>query len=66
MCGKDVVIREHYDTKNEKEHRLEGDNPASDIIEEQMNGTCYSFDTADCAMMFKRFSSAYGSNFADE
>ena len=38
----------------------------SHIILEQINGTCYTFDSADCAMMFKRFSSVYGNNFADE
>ena len=42
MCGKDAIIREDYDTKNEKERRLEH-NPTSDIIVEQINGTCYTF-----------------------
>ena len=65
MCGKDAIIRDAYDTKNQNRHRLE-DSPTSDIIVEQINGTCYTFDTADCAVMFKRFSSVYGSNFADE
>jgi hypothetical protein len=58
MCGKDAIIRDAYDTKTENRQRLE-DSPTSNILEEQINGT------ADCAMMFKRFSSVYGSNFAD-
>jgi hypothetical protein len=33
------------------------------IVVEQTNGTSYTFDTACCAMMFKKL---YGSNFADE
>ena len=65
MCGKDAIIRDDYDTKNENRQRLE-DSPTSNILEEQINGISYTFDTADCAMMFKRFSSVYGSNFADE
>jgi hypothetical protein len=65
MCGKDAIIRQDYDTKNDKEHKPQN-NPNSDMLVEQINGTCYTFDTADCAMMFKRFSSVYGSSFADE
>jgi hypothetical protein len=33
---------------------------------EQIDGTSYTFDSDKCAMMFKRFSSVYGNNFADE
>jgi hypothetical protein len=65
MCGKDAIIRDAYDTKTENRQRLE-DSPTSNILEEQINGISYTFDTVDCAMMFKRFSSVYGSNFADE
>ena len=28
--------------------------------------TYYTFDTANCALMFKKFNAVYGSNFADE
>ena len=45
---------------------VEGEPSTSNIIVEQIDGTSYTFDTADCAMMFKRFSSVYGSGFADE
>ena len=65
MCGKDAVVRDDYDTKTENRYRLE-DSPTSNILVEQINGISYTFDTEDCAMMFKRFSSVYGSNFADE
>jgi hypothetical protein len=65
MCGKDAIIREDYDTKNEKGHRLE-DNLTSDIIVEQIDGTCYIFDTSNCAVMFKKFMDIYGSSFADQ
>jgi hypothetical protein len=45
MCRKDAIIRDDYDTKNENGHRLE-DSPISDIIVEQINGTCFIFDTS--------------------
>jgi hypothetical protein len=65
MCGKDAIIRDDYDMKNENGHRLE-DSPTSDIIVEQINGTCYIFDTSNCAVMFKKFIDIYGSSFADQ
>jgi hypothetical protein len=65
MCGKDAIAREDHDTKNENGHRLE-DNPTSDIIVEQINGTRYIFDTSNCALMFKKFMDIYGSSFADQ
>ena len=65
MCGKDAIIIDNYNTKNEKGHRLE-DSATSDIIVEQINGTCYIFDTANCAVMFKKFMDIYGSSFADQ
>jgi hypothetical protein len=65
MCGNEAIISDEHDSdKNEKHQRQEVG--ASNIIIEQIDGTCYTFDTADCALMFKRFSSVYGSNFADE
>jgi hypothetical protein len=65
MCGKDAIIRDDYDMKNENGHRLE-DSHTSDIIVEQINGTCYIFDTSNCAVMFKKFIDIYGSSFADQ
>ena len=53
-----------YDYIGEKDQ--EGELGSSNIIVEQIDGTCYTFDSADCAMMFKKFSAVYGSNFADE
>jgi hypothetical protein len=54
------------DKKKEKEQRQENNASSSTIIVEQINGTCYTFDTANCALMFKKFNAVYGSNFADE
>jgi len=65
QCAEKMLSSEDYDMKNDKEHKPQN-NPSSDMIVEQINGTCYTFDTADCALMFKRFSSVYGSSFADE
>jgi hypothetical protein len=50
MCGKMAVISDEHDSNQI----------------EQIDGTSYTFDTADCAVMFKKFSSVYGNNFADE
>jgi hypothetical protein len=68
MCGKDPIIRDEHDSKNEKEQQLQQQNNSSSstMIVEQINGICYTFDTANCALMFKKFSAIYGSNFADE
>ena len=59
-----IISDEHDIDKNEKEKRQQELN--SHIILEQINGTCYTFDSADCAIMFKRFSDVYGSGLADE
>jgi hypothetical protein len=67
MCGKDAVVRDEPDRKNEKEQQQQENNSTSTIIVEQIiNGTCYTFDTANCALMFKKFRAVYGSSFADE
>jgi hypothetical protein len=65
MCGNEAIISDEHDSdRNEKKRRQQELN--SHIILEQINGTCYAFDSADCAMMFKRFSDVYGSGFTDE
>jgi hypothetical protein len=67
MCGKEAIIREEHDSnKNEKEQQQQGEPDTSNIVVEQIDGTCYTFDTASCALIFKKFSAIYGSNFADE
>jgi hypothetical protein len=54
MCGKMAVISdEHHGNQIH-------------IAVEQIDGISYTFDSDKCAMMFKRFSSVYGSDFADE
>ncbi len=54
MCGKMVVISGEHDSNQNR------------VLVEQNDGISYTFDTTDCAMMFKRFSSVYGSDFTDE
>jgi hypothetical protein len=67
MCGKETIVRDDHDSnKNEKEQQQQEKPYTSNIVVEQIDGTCYTFDTASCASMFKRFSAIYGSNFADE
>jgi hypothetical protein len=60
MCGKETVIS---DDNEDDKHQQDPDN--SNMIMEEIDGTYYAFDTVDCALMFKRFSAVYGSNFAD-
>jgi hypothetical protein len=67
MCGKEAIMRGEYDNKNEKEQQEQENNlSSSTTIVEQINGSCYTFDTANCALMFKKFREVYGSNFDDE
>jgi hypothetical protein len=68
MCGKETVISDEHDSNNksDKEQQKQQEVKTSNMVVEQIDGTCYTFDTADCAMMFKRFSAVYGSNFVDE
>jgi hypothetical protein len=66
MCGKDAIIRDMTDNKNEKEHKQQNNSSSSTMIVEQIDGSYYTFDTANCAMMFKKFNAVYGSSFADE
>jgi hypothetical protein len=65
MCGNEAVISNEHDSYN-NEKKKQQQELKSHIILEQINGTCYTFDSADCAMMFKRFSDVYGSAFADD
>jgi hypothetical protein len=65
MCGKDIAISDRPDDKSKSE-RDQQEAYSSHITIEQIDGTSYTFDTADCALMFKRFRSVYGNNFADE
>jgi hypothetical protein len=50
MCGKTPVISDEHDSNQNR------------VLVEQIDGISYTFDTTDCAMMFKRFSSVYGSD----
>jgi hypothetical protein len=63
MCGNEAIISEEHDSdKNEKKQQ---EVETSNIIIEHIGGTRYTFDTADCALMFKKFNAVYGSNFAE-
>jgi hypothetical protein len=57
MCGKGVIRVDH--------ERNEQQIPTTTIIVEQIDGSCYTFDRADCALMFKKFRSVYGRNFVE-
>ena len=58
MCGKETIISVEHDNKNEKpQQQQENDSISSDIIVEQIDGSYYTFDTADCALMFKKIQS---------
>jgi hypothetical protein len=64
MCGKEAIISdEHNSNKSEKDQQ---EVEVSTMIVEQIDGTCYTFDTSNCALMFKKFNAVYGSNFADK
>ena len=65
MCGKHAIVRDEHDNKNGREQQEQGNN-SSTMIVEQIDGTYYTFDTANCALTFKKLREVYGSNFADE
>jgi hypothetical protein len=62
MCGKTAGIGNDKNEKKQQQQEME----TSNIIIDQIDGTCYTFDTPDCALMFKKFNAVYGSNFEDE
>jgi hypothetical protein len=66
MCGKHVFVSDRLDNENQKDQHLENNPVSPDTIVEQIDGLYYTFDSANCALMFKKFNSVYGSNFADE
>lgn len=66
MYRKETVVSDERDgNKSDKEQKQQELN-TSNMVVEQIDGRRYTFDTVDCALMFKKFSSVYGSNFADE
>ena len=66
MCGKETVDNEKSNKKKEQQQQENDLTSSLTIIVEQIDGTYYTFDTATCAMMFKKFNAVYGSNFANE
>jgi hypothetical protein len=59
-CGKITIVSDGHDHKEKKD---QGEPP---IIVEQIDGTSYTFDKENCALMFKKFNAIYGNNFAYE
>jgi hypothetical protein len=57
MCGKYAIVRDKHDNKNSKEQQEQQQNnsSSSSMIVEQIDGTSYTFDTASCALTFKKF-----------
>ena len=64
MCN--VWKRGYYYNEKEHQQQQKNDSTSSTMIVEQIDVTCYTFDTANCALMFKKFRAVYGSSFADE
>jgi Fe-S oxidoreductase len=65
MCGKCAIVTGVHDRKNEKDQQQNNSTSSTALIE-QIDETCYTFDTEHCALMFKKFIDIYGSSFADE
>jgi hypothetical protein len=65
MCGKETMVSDGHgsNTNSDKKQQKQ---ESSNIIIEEIDGTCYTFHTADCALIFKKLCGVYGSNFADE
>ena len=63
MCGKELISSVENDHNDDKDQQ---DPDTTSMITEQIDGSYYTFDTGNCALMFKRFCAVYGSSFADE
>jgi hypothetical protein len=46
MCFPHIFMSDEFDKKQAKEQRQEDNTNSSSMIVEQINGTCYTFDTA--------------------
>jgi hypothetical protein len=66
MYGKETVISDEHDSNKRDKEQQKQVEASIYIVVEQFDGIHYTFDTADCALIFKKFSAVYGSNFADE
>jgi hypothetical protein len=47
MCGNEAIISDEHDSDNNEKKQQEVETP-NIIIIEQIDGTSYTFDTADC------------------
>lgn len=66
MCGKYVFVSDGIDKENEKNQQLQNTSSLPAVVVEQIDGSQYTFDNANCALMFKKFNAVYGSKFADQ
>ena len=65
MCGKETMVSDGIDSNTKSDNRQQKQD-TSNIIIAQIDGIRYTFDTADCALIFKKLSTVYGRHFADE
>jgi hypothetical protein len=65
MCGKAIIITDDHHDKKKKQQQQQNSSSTTSIIQDHIDGSSYTFDTADCALMFKKFRNLYGSNFAN-
>lgn len=60
ICRNTIIVSDDQDNDNKETNRQQ------EVIVGQVDGRLYTFDTADYALMFKRFSSVYGNTLADD
>ena len=53
MCGKEFVVSDEHDSNKTDKEQKQQELKTSNMIVEQIDGRRYTFDTADCALMFK-------------
>jgi hypothetical protein len=53
MCGKKAAISDEHDN-NKNERATTRRSRSFNMIIEEINGTYHTFDTAECALMFKK------------
>jgi hypothetical protein len=65
MYGKETMVSDGIDSNTKIDNRQQKQE-VSNIVIAQIDGIPYTFDTADCALIFKKLSTVYGRHFADE
>jgi hypothetical protein len=65
MCGKDAIGRGKHDNDDKENGNKQGQQQENNSsLSTVSSGLHYNFDTASCALMFKKLIDIYGSNFA--